>query len=631
MSWFKNKFRSLDYLKLLSSESGLALVQVLSLGAILTGAIGLSVWQNSKTSKKVAHDIYAQDLKQFVDRVQSVLANQPDCTDMISATTGFSTLATNGTISPTSLEGTTLGLFLEETDVGTSTPRYGSQEKISLTDITIERTTDTAATLTLKFNIDEDVLGIREFSKAIPLVIIGTPTTVTSCHANPDNIIEDAVKRFCHGPGAIYNPDTHQCFIIGLDNEPCDNGEYVKGLSYSAATKMVTPVCDVIAGLTYDTTGCLARAGVPTGFDASGDLVCTNMDENYVWEITYANQKNQVYENCITRRTKLSAGAEGIRVRCVQPTSTPTHTATPTNTPAGATNTPTETPTPTATPATPTATPTSCGGGEVLSPLTVLDAVPFGVPQTVDNDSAAGGVYACSNTTGTDQCSVEFNSEYQKYAFEPVQTGVTSGYYSVDTYNTANAIEAHPASFNVTYTGGYANPSTCSCTLRLYSSVDEYFGIEELLHNKGDDGSWSGGIVAGERISTYTVTNCALPGPCVATRTDTLDCSSGGQNVTLTRDLVGGIHRGDKNNSQGNDFDVCIDPNAESRFIFTSIKYSSLYTRKNQDIIVCAATYSNTTCTCSVGSITNGHFKPTANPQQLLPRRILQIEWNYVP
>lgn len=354
-------------------ESGLALIQVLLMATMLAGAVSFSVLQNSKTTQKVSHDIYSQDLRLLVDRIQSVLANQPDCTDIISLTAGFSTLATGTSISPTALIGTTLGTFLTETDAGTLIPRYGSQEKISLTDITIARTSDTLANLTLNFRIDDQgVLGIREFAKVIPLVVIGTAATVTSCHADPDDLIADTMKRFCQGPGAILDPITNQCFLIGFNARNCLPGEFVKGVTYDPATMMVTPLCAPISGLTYDTTGCVAKAGVPIGFDASGNIVCDKMISRYIWSLAYFKQQDMASENCTTRIAKLRVAGSNFSVNCQQPTvtPTPTNTFTPTNTPswtavATNTNTPTAapttitaTPTYTSTPSTPTATPT---------------------------------------------------------------------------------------------------------------------------------------------------------------------------------------------------------------------------------------------------------------------------------
>jgi hypothetical protein len=348
-------------------ESGVALIQVLMMSVLLAGSITFSVLQNNKTTQKVSHDIYTQDLRQFVSRVQDVLANQPDCTDIVGGTTGFATLATGNTITPTELTGAAASLqkFLEVTDAGTLIPRYGAQEKISLNSMSIERTTDTAAILTLNFTIDDQgVLGIREFAKTIPLVIIGTPTTVTSCHADPDDMISDAVKRFCQGPGAIYDPDTHQCLLIGFNDQDCDPGEYVKGLSYDASTMMVTPVCEGISGLTYDEVGCVGKAGSPVGYDAAGDVICEKMTSNYIWDLVHIDQQNAATMDCTSRITKFVVGASNFSVHCPAPTPTftPTNTPTNTNTPTHtATATNTATPSNTPTTATPTATYTVTG------------------------------------------------------------------------------------------------------------------------------------------------------------------------------------------------------------------------------------------------------------------------------
>ncbi len=346
-------------------ESGIALIQVLMMSVLLAGAVSFSVLQNSKTTQKVAHDIYTQDLRQFVSRVQDVLANQSDCTDIIGGTTGFSTLATGNTITPTELTGDSAELqkFLEVTNIGTMSPRYGAQEKISLTSMSIERTTDTAATLTLNFTIDDTkVLGIREFAKTIPLVIDGTPTTITTCHANPDDMISSAVKRFCQGPGAIYDPETQKCLLIGFNDEDCDPGYYMKGLTYDASTMLVTPICEEVAGLTYDEVGCVGKAGVPIGFDASGNIVCEKMTSGYIWDFVYNDQKNAATRECSSRITKLDVMGDDLMVRCMVPTPTYTPTPTPTDytasTPSNTPTSPTGTPTYTATASTPTPTPT---------------------------------------------------------------------------------------------------------------------------------------------------------------------------------------------------------------------------------------------------------------------------------
>lgn len=358
-------------------ESGLALIQVLLMATMLAGAVSFSVLQNSKTTQKVSHDIYAQDLRLLTERIQSVVANQPDCTDLITPT-GFNNLAVGTSISVSELTGTNLLNFLVVTDAGTLTPRYGAQEKISLTAINISRTTITAGVLTLNFRIDDDdVLGIREFAKTIPMVFIGTAATITSCHANPDDMISDSVKRFCQGPGAVYYPETNQCFIIGFYPQSCDPGNFVKGLSYDPSTMMVTSVCEPISGLTYDTVGCIGDVGVPVGFDADGDIICTRMSSKNMWPLVNLTQQNEATMDCTTRITKLNPGASTLSVICPAATATNTATATPTptNTPshtasATATNTPTvapttvtPTPTYTSTPSTPTATPTAGGGG----------------------------------------------------------------------------------------------------------------------------------------------------------------------------------------------------------------------------------------------------------------------------
>jgi hypothetical protein len=436
--WQKLKFHD---------ESGLALIQVLLMATMLAGAVTFSVLQNSKTTQKVSHDIYAQDLRLLVDRIQSVLANQPDCTDLVSQTTGFATLAVFATISPTTLQGTNLQLFLTETDSGTLVPRYGAQEKISLTDITIERTSATRADLTLDFRIDDDgVLGIREFAKVIPLTIIGTATTVTGCHADPDDLISDAMKRFCQGPGAILNPDTNQCFIIGFNPQDCADGYFVKGLSYDPETMMVTPICDTIAagGLTYDEIGCVGKAGVPVGFNASGDIVCDKMTSNYIWDLVRANQRDSATADCTSRIAKLLVAGDSFSVHCPLPTATntplptPTATDTPTHTAAAtdtvtptatstatsaATNTHTYTPTPETPTATPTMEPGSCfftGDVAVAYPYGWISGTGFpGVQQgAIYNDwtdySTATG-YFCSNSSASSEITFSLNFDHSSF------------------------------------------------------------------------------------------------------------------------------------------------------------------------------------------------------------------------
>lgn len=412
-------------------ESGIALIQVLMMSVLLAGAVTFSVLQNSKSVQKVSHDIYAQDLRQFVSRVQGVLANQPDCTDIVGATTGFATLATGATITPTVLLGTNLQKFLEVTDGVTFLPTYGAQGKIFLTSMSIQRTTDTAATLTLNFRLNDDkALGIREFAKVIPLIIIGTPTSVTACHANPDDMISDAVKRFCQGPGAIYNPDTHQCYLIGFNNSGCEPGYFVKGLSYSASTMMVTPICASVSGLTYDEVGCTAQAGAPVGFDADGDVICHKMTSNYIWDLVYLNQQNAVYTDCTSRITKLDFMGNDLMVRCLAPTptytptntptatNTPSHTATatvtatPSNTPTTATGTPTYTPTNT----TPTPTPTAVSSCSFTgNPTQALFGYnePWGVPGSSIMTSLLGAWDYSSNYFMGDYCVDVSNSGYE--------------------------------------------------------------------------------------------------------------------------------------------------------------------------------------------------------------------------
>jgi len=596
------------------SESGIAMVQVLVLGALLSGAITFSVLQNSKASKQISHNIYNQDLRNLVDRIQSVLANEVDCTDMIAATTGFSTLATSASISPTSLAGTNLRVFLQETDAVTLVPRYGSQEKISLTDITITRGADNdgAGTLLLNFRIDDDVLGIREFAKSIPIIMLGTAATVTSCHANPDDIIADAVQRFCHGPGAIYKEETNQCFIIGVNATDCDSGEYVRGLAFDPATLMMNPVCETPTVASYDEVGCYGLATVPTGLDGSGDIVCSTMTSSYIWDLVFLNQQNAAFEICSSNIAKLSYNVEGLRVRCQAATPTPlptdTPTAAPSNTPPGATPSPTSTftPIPTYTPtsSSPTNTPTPCGGGEQLSGVVSVEDKPLGA-STLPIYPVIGQV--SYNIGGGSTNLILAGPGDRHYAFEVVETGVDTD--SVDVYDNTG-VPADPASMTVDFVGSTTGTPVCDCNFAVRTTMDHGWGIQNV-----DNGLWDNqdGIDKfAERLSRYTLSSCNMTGTCTATRAETYDCLSGTNSSTLKRQLVGGVHKGERGTSDP-DYNVCIDPTAESRWVYTLAAESVIYSMDDNTIEACVSASSVVIddCTCAGGTLSeSGYIVP---------------------
>ena len=133
---------------------------------------------------------------------------------------------------------------------------------------------------------------------------------------------------------------------------------------------MVSPVCESAVGvLTYDTVGCLGKAGSPIGFDASGNLVCDKMTSKYIWpDLIDPYQANLTPEECSSRIIRLRF-FNNLYVSCATPIPTNTPTSTPTNT-----NTPLVSPsatassTPSATPTAATATPTYTPTDEIPTP-----------------------------------------------------------------------------------------------------------------------------------------------------------------------------------------------------------------------------------------------------------------------
>lgn len=304
------------------AEQGASLIQVLILVTIISAVSVFTMNQNSATSKKVNANLLNQDLHALVEKIQGVLYNHDNCTATLTYNPTFAGLDVGATITPTSFYFVDGNKFLTVTDsnqpVGdeTSTTWYGYTKKISLDSITIARANTSNGTITFKFTLHDDVLGLREYSRSYDLILTGTATDVTSCSLNTSSSVADAVKRGCLGPGAIFDEVTNECHIIGLNPMECAKGQILKGLTFNPNTLMMDPVCGQTGFQTaMDTTPCASNL-VPSGFDASGNITCRGLMKSDILNLIDSTQQNKVDADCRWKKVRLHVVNNKIRVDC---------------------------------------------------------------------------------------------------------------------------------------------------------------------------------------------------------------------------------------------------------------------------------------------------------------------------
>ena len=307
------------------SSKGISLIQVMALAAALSTATVITMNQQSSSKKKTFANHLGQELIAFQAQIEGVLANEDDCTSIALQTASFAGLDVSASASPTTLNfGADVpnsisagNIFLELTS--SNSRYYGFSQKLSLDAITLARSSLTAGTLTLSwtYNVDNgEVLGVREFSRVIDLVLTGDATSITGCNASPDGATSsDGVERFCTGPGAILDTTNNRCYVIGLNPLNCPSDYYLQGLTFNASTMMMDPVCETLS-LAYDTSGCYGSSNSPYGFLANGNIDCKAIVASDIWDTVDSNQQNLVEEYCPSKMAKLNFVNNKLRVDC---------------------------------------------------------------------------------------------------------------------------------------------------------------------------------------------------------------------------------------------------------------------------------------------------------------------------
>lgn len=311
-------------------QKGASLLQIMLLVSVISGVSLLTLNQHQATTKKVNANLLNQDLWSLSEKIEGVFADSTVCKGIFTKNEELYKLPVaenSGSAPETALTKIVFAdgkNFLSVTDEQqnpgdeTATTWYGFTKKIALSSITVQRPTVNIGKITLTYTLHDDVTGLREFSKYIHLNLEGDATNVTGCQLanNIPGDVSDAVKRTCQGPGAVYDPTTYECHIIGVNATDCEDGSVLKGLQLNASTFMMEPLCEVVTPDPPPPSGDCGTWDVPYGFNDDGSILCKPMTGADVWHLLATTQQDAVDEDCRWKKGHLNIVNNKIRVDC---------------------------------------------------------------------------------------------------------------------------------------------------------------------------------------------------------------------------------------------------------------------------------------------------------------------------
>jgi ligand-binding sensor domain-containing protein len=312
---------------MIKSQQGSTIFQVLMVTALLSASTAIVLKQQSHSANKTSSDYLRKDLESFIRKSESVMANKLDCMSILKFSTENSS---NLTMDKFQVGNTYLvpNLKLNSSDVFLQSGlTYGYTQKLSLNatgnqvdTFSVIRPSINDLTINYAVYINDPNLGTRKFDRSFKLKTSGDTSSVTSCFLDTRSTISAGLKKFCNGPGAIYDDVLQKCYLVGLNtNLNCLNNTYMQGLSFDPQSMTMIPVCLGLSDVVLDTSGC-SNNQVPVGFGSDGKVVCTNLSASYLTQIDAA-QKNKVDTECLDNHLKLSTDTNGFRIKCETGTS----------------------------------------------------------------------------------------------------------------------------------------------------------------------------------------------------------------------------------------------------------------------------------------------------------------------
>jgi hypothetical protein len=315
------------------NNKGFSILNVLIIGSILS-AMTVNVFQRQELSKRStsSNDIQ-EELNRVTSMVSQVLANSRACTGHF-LTNHLRPFYADSTLSQRNL---TSGIILSSPYGRLISPNQNWGVKTStltVDSITLNKISNETSRIDFYFRVNDENSFLHYTSQNNKRVLRSVDLTISrdsngiidGCFVDSDELISDAIERFCQGPGAIFDRNSYECRVIVPQMVNCPVGQILVGLdldnSDPSAPKVVPHCTSSYAGNTD--LSCPTNQ-VLRGIDVNGDAICENLTANDLSHLIAANQKfpsTSGFENCASNRMRFNVQAGSIELEC-DPVSTP--------------------------------------------------------------------------------------------------------------------------------------------------------------------------------------------------------------------------------------------------------------------------------------------------------------------